>query len=203
MRPEARCHDDEHLAKKHWTSHQHQHGRHLRRSSTSSPPRRSASVRNRRPATSFVALGDGRGEGPQRRRRADSLPRSRRRGCDRRYRLRRRRSGSLGRRAVCRFSAERRRRNGECAHGVMPVPTPATLELLKGAPIYSGDIQKELVTPTGAAIVKVLVRSFQARPQMTTREDRLRRGIAQLCRARPTSCASASARQSRHGPSPK
>jgi uncharacterized protein (TIGR00299 family) protein len=50
----------------------------------------------------------------------------------------------------------------------MPVPTPATLELLKDAPIYSGDIQKELVTPTGAAIVKVLVSSFQARPPMTT-----------------------------------
>ncbi len=56
----------------------------------------------------------------------------------------------------------------KCSHGVMPIPTPATLELLKRAPIYSGDIQKELVTPTGAAIVKVLVSSFQARPKMTT-----------------------------------
>ncbi len=56
----------------------------------------------------------------------------------------------------------------KCSHGVMPIPTPATLELLKGAPIYSGEIQKELVTPTGAAIVKVLVSSFQGRPQMTT-----------------------------------
>jgi len=55
-----------------------------------------------------------------------------------------------------------------CAHGVMPVPAPATLELLRGAPIYSGDIQKELVTPTGAALVKVLVSSFGARPMMTT-----------------------------------
>jgi pyridinium-3,5-bisthiocarboxylic acid mononucleotide nickel chelatase len=56
----------------------------------------------------------------------------------------------------------------KCSHGVMPIPTPATLELLKGAPIYSGDIQKELVTPTGAAIVKVLVSGFQSRPRMTT-----------------------------------
>jgi uncharacterized protein (TIGR00299 family) protein len=55
-----------------------------------------------------------------------------------------------------------------CAHGVLPVPAPATLELLRGAPIYSGDIQKELVTPTGAAIVKVLVSSFGPRPVMTT-----------------------------------
>jgi len=55
-----------------------------------------------------------------------------------------------------------------CSHGVMPVPAPATLELLKGVPIYSGEIQKELVTPTGAAIVKVLAASFGARPLMTT-----------------------------------
>ena len=56
----------------------------------------------------------------------------------------------------------------KCSHGVMPVPAPATLELLKDAPIYSGEIQKELVTPTGAAIVKVLVTSFGSRPAMTT-----------------------------------
>jgi pyridinium-3,5-bisthiocarboxylic acid mononucleotide nickel chelatase len=55
-----------------------------------------------------------------------------------------------------------------CAHGVFPVPAPATLELLRDAPIYSGDVQKELVTPTGAAIVKVLVSSFGPRPMMTT-----------------------------------
>jgi pyridinium-3,5-bisthiocarboxylic acid mononucleotide nickel chelatase len=55
-----------------------------------------------------------------------------------------------------------------CAHGTLPAPAPATLELLKGAPIYSGEIQKELVTPTGAAIVKVLVSSFGPRPAMTT-----------------------------------
>ncbi len=55
-----------------------------------------------------------------------------------------------------------------CAHGTMPVPAPATLELLKGAPIYSGEIQKELVTPTGAAIVKALVSSFGPRPTMRT-----------------------------------
>jgi hypothetical protein len=58
----------------------------------------------------------------------------------------------------------------ECAHGIMPVPAPATLELLQGAPIYSGEIQKELVTPTGAAIVKVLASSFGPRPAMTTEQ---------------------------------
>ncbi len=55
-----------------------------------------------------------------------------------------------------------------CAHGTLPVPAPATLELLKGAPIYSGEIQKELVTPTGAAIVKVLASRFGPRPAMMT-----------------------------------
>ena len=56
----------------------------------------------------------------------------------------------------------------KCSHGVMPIPTPATLDLLKGVPIYSGEIQKELVTPTGAAIVKVLASSFGSRPKMKT-----------------------------------
>jgi uncharacterized protein (TIGR00299 family) protein len=54
----------------------------------------------------------------------------------------------------------------KCAHGVMPVPAPATLELLKGVPIYSGEVQKELVTPTGAAIVRTLVAEFGALPKM-------------------------------------
>jgi pyridinium-3,5-bisthiocarboxylic acid mononucleotide nickel chelatase len=55
-----------------------------------------------------------------------------------------------------------------CAHGVMPVPAPATLELLKDVPVYSGEVQKELVTPTGAAIVKVLAAEFGERPLMST-----------------------------------
>jgi uncharacterized protein (TIGR00299 family) protein len=54
-----------------------------------------------------------------------------------------------------------------CLHGTLPVPAPATLELLKDVPVYSGEIQKELVTPTGAAIVKVLVSDFAARPLMS------------------------------------
>lgn len=54
----------------------------------------------------------------------------------------------------------------KCAHGVFPVPAPATVELLKGVPVYSSGIEKELVTPTGAAIVKTLVRRFGAFPEM-------------------------------------
>ena len=54
-----------------------------------------------------------------------------------------------------------------CAHGTLPVPAPATVELLKGAPTYSSGIQKELVTPTGAAIVRTLVRKFGDFPSIT------------------------------------
>ncbi len=53
-----------------------------------------------------------------------------------------------------------------CAHGTFPIPAPATLELLKHAPVYSGEIQKELVTPTGAAIVSVLASRFASFPPM-------------------------------------
>ncbi len=54
----------------------------------------------------------------------------------------------------------------ECAHGTFPVPAPATVELLKGAPVFSSGIQAELVTPTGAAIVKTLVARFGPLPEM-------------------------------------
>ena len=55
----------------------------------------------------------------------------------------------------------------KCAHGILPVPVPATVELLQGAPVYSSGIQVELVTPTGATIVKTLVKRFAAFPAMT------------------------------------
>src|SRR6185312_4556340 len=53
-----------------------------------------------------------------------------------------------------------------CAHGTFPVPAPATVEILKGVPVYSGEIQKELVTPTGAAIVATLASRFEEFPPM-------------------------------------
>ncbi|HEV2115123.1 MAG TPA: nickel pincer cofactor biosynthesis protein LarC [Terriglobales bacterium] len=53
-----------------------------------------------------------------------------------------------------------------CAHGTFPIPAPATLELLKDAPIYSSGPQKELVTPTGAAIVKTLAKRYASFPSM-------------------------------------
>src|SRR5689334_9792315 len=53
------------------------------------------------------------------------------------------------------------------AHGVLPVPAPATARLLLGKPTYSNGVQKELVTPTGAAIVATLCSSFGTQPPMT------------------------------------
>jgi uncharacterized protein (TIGR00299 family) protein len=55
----------------------------------------------------------------------------------------------------------------QCAHGTLPVPAPATLELLQTVPVYSSGIQAELVTPTGAAIVRTLAKRFASFPHMT------------------------------------
>jgi uncharacterized protein (TIGR00299 family) protein len=54
----------------------------------------------------------------------------------------------------------------KCAHGTIPVPAPATVELLTDAPVYSSGVQAELVTPTGAAIVKTLASRFGTFPEM-------------------------------------
>jgi uncharacterized protein (TIGR00299 family) protein len=53
------------------------------------------------------------------------------------------------------------------AHGVLPVPAPATANLLQGKPTYSNGVQKELVTPTGAAIVATLCHTFGPQPPMS------------------------------------
>ncbi len=52
----------------------------------------------------------------------------------------------------------------ECDHGTLPVPAPATMELLKDVPVYSMGVENELVTPTGAAFVKTLSSSFGSMP---------------------------------------
>jgi hypothetical protein len=55
-----------------------------------------------------------------------------------------------------------------CAHGILPVPAPATAELLKGIPFYTGDIQSELCTPTGAALLRHFASEFSPMPAMVT-----------------------------------
>ncbi len=55
----------------------------------------------------------------------------------------------------------------QMAHGKFPVPPPAVAELLSGVPIYSTEIEGELITPTGAAIISTVCDSYGAIPEMT------------------------------------
>ncbi len=55
----------------------------------------------------------------------------------------------------------------KCAHGILPVPAPATAYILKGIPFYGGAIKSELCTPTGAALLKYFVTSFGDMPVMS------------------------------------
>ena len=54
----------------------------------------------------------------------------------------------------------------DCAHGRFPVPAPATADLLRGLPTYSAHVEEELVTPTGAAIIRALEPTFAPQPAM-------------------------------------
>ena len=53
-----------------------------------------------------------------------------------------------------------------CAHGILPVPAPATAHILQGVPTYGGAVQGELCTPTGAALLKHFVQGFGPSPVM-------------------------------------
>ncbi len=70
----------------------------------------------------------------------------------------------------------------KAAHGILPVPVPATLKLweLRGVPTYSNGITKELVTPTGAAIATTLAKSFGSPPAMTIQKIGLGAGTRDL-----------------------
>jgi pyridinium-3,5-bisthiocarboxylic acid mononucleotide nickel chelatase len=57
-----------------------------------------------------------------------------------------------------------------CAHGLFPVPAPATADLLRGVPTYSAHVQKELTTPTGAALLRALSPSFGPQPNMEVQQ---------------------------------
>lgn len=62
-----------------------------------------------------------------------------------------------------------------CAHGILPVPATATAEILKGIPIHSGDVEGELCTPTGAALIKKYAGGFSSMPAMVV--DKIGCGI--------------------------
>lgn len=71
----------------------------------------------------------------------------------------------------------------ECAHGRLPLPAPAVLNLLEGAPVKSWPVEEETVTPTGAALVAALAREFGAMPEMRIQRSGLGGG------SRPSSAA--------------
>ncbi|HSR35580.1 MAG TPA: nickel pincer cofactor biosynthesis protein LarC [Desulfurivibrionaceae bacterium] len=73
----------------------------------------------------------------------------------------------------------------ECAHGKLPLPGPAVVELLKGVPSYGVDLEQELVTPTGAAIAKALCREFGPMPPMTIQAVGYGSGTQQLANGQP------------------
>ncbi len=55
----------------------------------------------------------------------------------------------------------------DTSHGRLPIPAPATLEILKGLPVYQGDFDFEVTTPTGAGIVKTIATGFEKPLSMT------------------------------------
>jgi len=54
----------------------------------------------------------------------------------------------------------------KCSHGVIPIPAPATVELLKNVPVYQTDAKHEMVTPTGAAVITTLTNKYGKMPSM-------------------------------------
>ena len=68
----------------------------------------------------------------------------------------------------------------ECAHGTLPCPAPATMALLKGIPVYSTGIEKELVTPTGAALLSSAAEQFGHLPEMTIEQTGYGLGTREL-----------------------
>lgn len=73
----------------------------------------------------------------------------------------------------------------ECAHGTMPVPAPATLEILRGAPWTPTEIMGELVTPTGAGILAALCDGYGVAPAMTMETIGLGAGTKEAWGERP------------------
>lgn len=72
-----------------------------------------------------------------------------------------------------------------CAHGLLPLPAPAVCELLQGVPTYGVELNQELVTPTGAAIVKALATAYGPMPPMTITEVGYGAGSRELSNSQP------------------
>ena len=78
----------------------------------------------------------------------------------------------------------------KCQHGTLPVPAPATLALLGDAPVYAAGPPMERVTPTGAAVLRMLDVHYETLPAMRVKATRLRCGWARNAgRAEPAAAA--------------
>lgn len=75
--------------------------------------------------------------------------------------------------------------NGQvrCAHGILPVPAPATANLLEGVPCYMGNVMGELCTPTGAALVRSVAQNFGPMPVMTIQKVGIGTGNKEFAQA--------------------
>ncbi len=71
----------------------------------------------------------------------------------------------------------------KCAHGILPVPAPATANILEGIPSYSGDIKSELCTPTGAALLRHFTDEFGGMPEMRVEKQGFGMGTKDFERA--------------------
>ena len=91
----------------------------------------------------------------------------------------------LGIEAVCASALPMSSGTVKCAHGLMPIPAPATLEMLKGAPWAPTDITGELVTPTGAGILAALCQHYGPAPAMTMEAIGLGAGTKEAWGERP------------------
>jgi uncharacterized protein (DUF111 family) len=89
---------------------------------------------------------------------------------------------AIGESIILFFSTHRRRYRLQAAHGRLPVPVPAVVQLFsqRQVPIYSNGIAAELVTPTGAAIVTTLAKSFGKPPKMQLEKVGLGAGTKDL-----------------------
>lgn len=67
-----------------------------------------------------------------------------------------------------------------CAHGILPVPAPATAHILRGIPIYGGQIEGELCTPTGAALLRYFASEFKSMPIMSIEKTGIGTGAKDL-----------------------
>ena len=86
-----------------------------------------------------------------------------------------------------------------CAHGIMPVPAPATANLLEGVPTYGGSIMGELCTPTGAALLAHFAASFGPMPVMTVEQIGVGIGTKDFGQANCVRCFWGSTREEANG----